>query len=604
MVLKKRNRKIIKQKKYLKIVLFTFLVILAGCSQKVVTVENVMDDVVTRFYESMSESELSNITNDKVMSLLTSDELDILSSQYWMFDVNVPSVVSIMRDKKQKVTPYWLKQNAFIKTELTLTNEYVTYEVWQKKYPAGRVELGTNGFDGHGKHYFVSILPQNRKDNLELTNFFPENQYVTELKVGAFTYHDWDELVLLKVPKELQGGKLLTTIRGRARETHLINAFRKTKFPSSEEPDQIMLTWSKEPTTTQSIQWRTNPDVKKGIVKYWKKGTSDKKNKEVIAEKYVLEDRMLQNDRYINRFTALIENLESGTLYNYVVGNPESNIWSEVSEFKTASDPSTPFSFIYFGDTHKSPHWGELINKANQRFPEAAFYSIGGDMVSTGLHRNDWDQLFEYSSEVIKNRPLMSTLGNHDDQNGLGAKMYTDLFDLPKNSPQNLPEEYTYSFKYGDALFLMLASTLPIKEQTSWLEDQLKNSNEKWKIAMFHFPPYSYEEDYAVIRSEWGALFDKYHVDMVFSGHVHYYMRSKPMYAEKPVKDPADGTIYVISIAVPNRDRPMTEEDFVDVRFAGEHLYQKIDINGDELIFNAYNVEGKVRDSFKINKRK
>ncbi len=51
------------------------------------------------------------------------------------------------------------------------------------------------------------------------------------------------------------------------------------------------------------------------------------------------------------------------------------------------------------------------------------------------------------------------------------------------------------------------------------------------------------------------------------------------MYAQKPVKNPSDGTIYVISIAVPNRVRPMTEEDFVDVRFAGEHLYQKIDID-------------------------
>ncbi len=149
----------------------------------------------------------------------------------------------------------------------------------------------------------------------------------------------------------------------------------------------------------------------------------------------------------------------------------------------------------------------------------------------------------------------------------------------------------------------MLAATKPKEEQAAWLENQLKFSNAKWKIAMFHFPPYSYEEDYPVIRKEWGSLFDKYHVDLVFSGHVHYYMRSKPMYAEKPVKDPADGTIYVISIAVPNRDRPMTEEEFVEVRVAGEYLYQKIDINEDELTLNAYNLDGKVIDSFKINKK-
>ncbi|MCP5064225.1 MAG: metallophosphoesterase family protein [Ignavibacteriae bacterium] len=561
-----------------------------------------MDNVVTRFYESMNEDELSKLTNKKVMSFLKEDELEVLSSQYWMFDVNVPSIVSVMRDARQKIIPYWIEKTGFKKTEIIVKNEHNSYEVWQKEFSAGRVELGMNGFDGHGRHYFVSVLPLNKNDELELNNFYPANQYVAEMKVGAFTYHDWDELILIEVPESLLGGKLLTTIRGRAREAHLVNAFRKTKFPSSEKPDQIMLTWSKDPKTTQSIQWRTSSKIKKGVVRYWENGNDEKDAIEINAEKNILEDRLLQNDRYVNRYTAVIEKLEQGTPYNYKVGDPGTNNWSEIAEFLTAPSSSDPFSFVYFGDTHKSPHWGELINKAYKRFPEAAFYSIGGDMVSTGLHRNDWDQLFEYSSDVIKNRPLMSTLGNHDDQNGLGAWMYTDLFDLPKNSPKNLPEEYTYSFKYGDALFLMLAATLPIKEQTAWLEDQLENSNEKWKVAMFHFPPYSYEEDYSVIRKEWGTLFDKYHVDLVFSGHVHYYMRSKPMYDEKPVKDPADGTIYVISIAVPNKDRPMSEEKFVDVRFAGEHLYQKIDINGDELLFNAYNIDGKVLDSFKINK--
>jgi len=422
------------------------------------------------------------------------------------------------------------------------------------------------------------------------------------MDVGAFTYHDWDELILTEVPESLKGGKLLTTIRGRAREAHLLGAFRDTPFPSSSKPDQIMLTWGKDPKTTQSIQWRTNTSIKQGVVRYWLAGKDEKTFKEVKAKIKIMEDRLLQNDRYINRYTAVIDNLKPGTKYNYKVGDPKTNNWSATAEFITAPESSEPFSFVYFGDTHKSTEFGELINAAYNRFPEVAFYSIGGDLVSTGLHRDDWDQLFEYSANVIKNRPLMSVLGNHDDQNGLGAWMYADLVDLPKNGKADLPKEYLYSFEYSNALFIMLAATLPIGEQTSWLEEQLKNSSAKWKFAMFHFPPYTYDDDYPVIRKEWGDLFDKYHVDMVFSGHVHYYMRSKPIYAQKPVKNPADGTIYVISIAVSNRERQMKKEDFVQVRFAGEYLYQKIDIDGNELKFNAYNSDGKVLDSFKIKK--
>ncbi len=471
------------------------------CNDSPKSVKDVMDNAVTHIYQTMSKEEINNLTNDTVIKLFTDNELKILATRYWMFDVNVPVIVSVMREKGQAIIPFWLTQYGFNKTKMVVKNELNTFEVWQKEFPQGRVGLGINGFDGYGRHYFVSVQPVNKNDELILSNFYPENQFVGTMDKGAFTYHDWDELVLTEVPESLKGGKLLTTIRGRAREAHIIGAFRETPFPSSEMPDQIMLTWAKDSKTTQSIQWRTNTNVKKGVVKFWKEG--DEQNSSVVeAQVRLMEDRLLYNDRYINRYTAVIENLKPGTKYYYQVGDPETGNWSTISEFITAPVSPTQFSFIYFGDTHRSPEWGKLINDAYNRFPKTAFYSIGGDLVSTGLHRDDWDQLFEYSAKVISNRPLMPVLGNHDDQNGLGAWMFTDLFDLPKNGDADLPEEYLYSFEYSNALFVMLAATLPIKEQTSWLEEQLKNSDAKWKFAMFHFPPYSSVDNYPVIRKE------------------------------------------------------------------------------------------------------
>ncbi|NOX64788.1 MAG: metallophosphoesterase family protein [Chlorobi bacterium] len=590
----------IKSRIKISILLLSFLFLF--CSENPKSVKDVIDKAVTHIYQTMNKEEIKNLTNDDVIKLFTDDELKILATKYWMFDVNVPVIVSVMRSEGQAIVPFWLTQYGFKKTDLVVKNKFNTFEVWQKEFPAGRVGLGISGFDGFGRHYFVSVQPVNKNDKLILSNFFPENQYVGVMDVGAFTYHDWDELVLTEVPESLKGGQLLTTIRGRATEAHLLGAFRDTPFPSSEKPDQIMLTWSKDPKTTQSIQWRTNTSVKKGVVRYWLEGYDEQSFSEVAAEIKVIEDRLLENDRYINRYTTVIENLKPGTKYNYKVGDPETNNWSSIAEFITAPESPAPFSFVYFGDTHRSPFWGKLINDAYKRFPNTAFYTIGGDIVSTGLHRDEWDQLFGYSADVIKNRPLMPALGNHDDQNGLGAGMFTDLFDLPKNGPANLPKEYLYSFEYSDALFIMLAIDLPIREQTAWLEEQLKNSNAKWKFAIFHFPPYVSVDNYPVIRKEWGDLFDKYHVDIVFSGHVHYYMRSKPMYAQKPVKSPAEGTIYVISIAIPNTENPTKEEDYVQVRIPKEYFYQKIDINGNELKYNAYNSEGKIMDSFNIKK--
>ncbi len=107
-------------------------------------------------------------------------------------------------------------------------------------------------------HYFVSVAPQKSDDSLVLTNFFPANQFVGSLEDGAFTYHDWDELILSDVPEKMKGQKLLTTVRGRGVESWLAGVFRSTDYPSSKLPDQVMLTWSSDPGTGIDIQWRTD----------------------------------------------------------------------------------------------------------------------------------------------------------------------------------------------------------------------------------------------------------------------------------------------------------------------------------------------------------
>jgi Icc-related predicted phosphoesterase len=591
------------------LILFFSLIFFFACSDKKneqppKSIKSVINNIVTKLYETKTQDELQNLTSEDVLKITTKDDLHILATKYWDFDVNVPVNVYLIRDVKQKVIPFWIEKAGFKKTDLSVKNEHYTYDVWKKEFPAGKVELGINGFDDHRPTYFVSVSAVNKTDKLKLSNFFPKGQYVETMDIGAFTYHDWTELIITELPEELKGGKVLPTIRGRAGESGMIGAFRKTIFPSSNKPDQILQTWSKDPKTTLSIQWRTNTDNKKGLARYWQKGSDKNKYKEAEAILNVMEDVLLANDRYINHFTARLEGLQAGTAYNYIVGNPETNIWSDTAEFKTDAAGNEAFSFIYLGDTHNSPKFGELINTAYKRFPEVAFYTQGGDLVSSGLNRDDWDKELGYSADVIKNRPFMAIPGNHDNANGLGPLTYAEIFDYPANGPENVPDEYSYSFEYGDALFLMLAATESIEGQTEWIENQLKNSKKTWKFAVFHFPPYSFDEDkYPEIIKEWGSLFDKYHVDIVFNGHVHYYLRTKPMYADKPINKASKGTIYVVSIAIPNAsDRDLKEAEFSEVFVQGEMLYQKVDIDGNTLTLNTYNENDKIIDSFTITK--
>ena len=561
------------------------------------SVQQVMDEVITRLYATMGEEELAAIDQQTAMSLFTEADLEVLSTRHWVFDVNVPAVVSVMRSTQQKTLPFWLKPAGFEKTDLEMRNEYHTYEVWQKEFDKGTIELGINGFENFAYHYFVSVAPQNENEQLELSNFIPDDQYVVVLDDGAFTYHDWTELILQDVPEEMKGQKLLTTIRGRGKESHLIGAFRKTQFPSSAEPDQVLLTWSADPSTSIDIQWRTNISVETGEVKYRVAGTTDEKA--VEAEKFVMEDRELMNDRFIHRFTAKIQDLQPGTDYEYLIA-PETD-WTNACTFSTPENDDS-FSFIWFGDVHHKKEFGDLHHKAEAAHPDVHFYSIAGDLVGDGLYRDQWDELFEFSKDVLCKKPLMNVPGNHDNRLGLGAKMYRDMFSYPANGPEGVPTEQTYSFTYKNTLFLMLDATSSVEAQTDWIEDQLANTMATWKIAVFHFPPYNWEEPYPNIQEEWIPVFDKYHVNMVFSGHIHYYMRSKPMKDGKVVDSYNDGTAYIISLGIPGRNEEIDDEPYAAVREQDCWLYQHIQIDGNQLSYQSVNFDGEVIDEFEITK--
>lgn len=567
-------------------------------AQKDQTVAQVMNRVITQLYQTKSPQEMMKLDMNQVMGLFSKEELKALSTSHWVFDVNVPVTVSMMVSKEQKTLPFWIPGSGFLKTTMTVKNRQTTYDIWQKQYPKGRVGLGVNGFEnGLALHYFVSVAPVNKQDKLQINPVYPADQKFGVMQDGASTYLDWDELVLQEVPEAMKGQQLLTTTRGRASESHLVGAFRSTPFASSQNPDQIILTWSSNPSSSMDIQWRTNTTVDTSTLKYRTKGAS--KVVSVVADKMKMEDRMLVNDRLSNHYTAKLTGLKPGTTYQYQIASQ--NEWFDSESFTTAAANSS-FSFLWFGDTHFSPKFGEILHKGWVAHPDASFFSIVGDLVSDGLNRDQWDALFDYSKETACKIPFMSVPGNHDNRAGLGAKMYCDLFSYPMNGPDGVPKEQTYSFTYKNALFLMIDATSPIDAQTSWIEKQLATTKATWKIAMFHFAPYNREEPYLDIQKAWVPLFDKYHVDMVYGGHLHYYMRSKPMKAGKVVSSYRDGTAYLISVGIPNRDQDFAAEPYAEVTDSKGQLFQYVRIDGKSLYLESVNLQGKIIDSFTLKK--
>ena len=99
-----------------------------------------------------------------------------------------------------------------------------------------------------------------------------------------------------------------------------------------------------------------------------------------------------------------------------------------------------------------------------------------------------------------------------------------------------------YSYKVGFASIIVVNSytnSTTGSDQHVWLENTLKSINRTetpWLLAMMHCPWYNsntnhYLEAQTVVqKSYFEDLFYNYRVNAVFSGHVHAYERSFPVY--------------------------------------------------------------------------
>jgi hypothetical protein len=207
---------------------------------------------------------------------------------------------------------------------------------------------------------------------------------------------------------------------------------------------------------------------------------------------------------------------------------------------------------------------------------------------------------------VFDRRPVVPTIGNHEYLWTVVPKSYLEHFALPTSGPECMQPEHSYSFRYGNALFLVMDSNMLVEQQRPWVEKQLAEPDATWKFAMHHQPVYSSApfRDNKNIREGWASLYDQYHVDVVFQGHDHAYLRTPPMKAGKAVASPAEGTIYVVSNSG-GKHYGQGPHDYAAVQFPNVSTYQVVDIetgNTDKLTYRAYDAEGKVRDEFVIEK--
>ena len=411
-------------------------------------------------------------------------------------------------------------------------------------------------------------------------------------------------------------------LSGQAHDVEVPEGWKPTRLEPHQEfaprpmPDRVVLTWSGDPATTQSVSWRTDDSVPRGVAEV---AVAVDLGPKLEARRVQGTTKSFTSKNVtFHQHAVTFTGLQPDTLYAYRVGDGAN--WTEWFHFRTAARDAKPFSFIYFGDaqTDLKTHWSRVFREAFREAPRAAFTLHAGDLVNIGTADHEWGEWFHAPAWVNGTIPVVATPGNHEykgsEEKGLTSH-WAAQFAFPRNGPEGL-EDSVYYIDYQGARIISLNSNERQREQIPWLRKVLEENPCPWTILTFHHPIFSpaTDRDNSTLREMWKPLIDEFRVDLVLTGHDHTYARSGVVDGPaivgtenvgkgyNQVYDPKIGTVFVVSVSGPKM-YPIEDTTWARVMAVDTQLFQVIVIDGDELRYEARTATNRLYDTFTLRKR-
>jgi predicted phosphodiesterase len=289
---------------------------------------------------------------------------------------------------------------------------------------------------------------------------------------------------------------------------------------------------------------------------------------------YILNNPQTYYSGYIHH--VLIDDLQPNTLYFYKCGDFVNGIKSQLTNFTTLPKVGDhkQISFGVIGDLGQTKDSFSTVNHLlNDRSIKLILHA--GDLSYADCNQSLWDSYGEIIEPLARRVPWMVCAGNHEiefngtDYNGLytafekryqmpyfkvaefGEVLISSEINpntkLPYCTPSIFQSEYNYgnsfySFESGSAHIIYLnpySNTNYTSQQYIWLRNNFASvdrNSTPWVIVVMHCPWYSsnvkhYDDKQTILmRDSMEELFYEYNVNIVFSGHVHAYERSYPVF--------------------------------------------------------------------------
>ncbi|NYF09152.1 putative cell wall-binding protein [Leifsonia sp. AK011] len=402
-------------------------------------------------------------------------------------------------------------------------------------------------------------------------------------------------------------------------------------------PERVVLTPPQDPSTSQSITWRTGGSVTAGAVHIRAVGETTWRVVDARA------NEILQSAGIPTRtHSATIDGLTAATEYEYYVGTD--GFTSDTFRFTTASAPGEDFTFIYFGDAQNelTAKWSPVVKAAYDRFPDAIGTVNAGDLVNRSGNDSEWTEWFGAMDGYSQTTNVIAAPGNHEYSGDAFLKNWKSNFEYPANGPawdgttgtsqakiqeaayrahmEVALQETAYYTDYQGVRFISLNATIneslitpaslppcliacpdPAKlwlsMQADWLDDALTSNPNKWSAVVFHQPVFSTAEgrDEVDIRNAWLPVFQRNDIDLVLMGHDHTYARGYVNSDATATPGVTTGPVYAVSVSGPKYyeqqpvdDNVWTQNGATQVVRAGHtSTFQGIRVTDDQLFYEA-----------------
>jgi predicted phosphodiesterase len=293
------------------------------------------------------------------------------------------------------------------------------------------------------------------------------------------------------------------------------------------------------------------------------------------------------DDRLTTYHAITLRALEPSRRYHYRISSNDHTLAQAI--FQTGKTADQPFRFAVFGDSGSGKSAQYELAKIIEQHDVDLILHTGDVVYFEGRDEAYREKFYLPYKKLLERIPIFPVLGNHDYETRNG-QAWLDNFFLPG-------AERFYSFDYANARFIALDSRGIDAASVRWLEEALAKTDKTWKFVFFHEPPFSNKDDRtgsAGARNGWLPLFEKYKVDVVFSGHDHLYTRFKAR----------RGVTYIVEgLGGYSSDKIYKDAANVAVTDNSDNGFGLVEVAGAKLIFRHITAGRKTLDNFTIVKQ-